>query len=648
MVLTHSTDNTNIINNSALFSNQIATSTTGTSTRIYFNKRPATMVFNARVFKSLTSPFLPVLLAFALGATSSPQYQCELFLAESTLPNSGLGMFSGVEKKPNDTIGDGDLAFLTLDFDSAWDLLLTVRRERTKRSRDVFKDYVWSGPHVGMALESVRWPHKVIGFGFYSAANSVNPLENVRLPFPLLHSSHGNDLTYMPHRSTDPGAGAVTTYRSGTSLVKRAIPEGGEVFVSYGDGYFFGRSSFYGENFPLSGSFREANALLKRYEASQFSPLSDALVEIRKIWKDSSRVLNALPGNDEDLSLALKDGIEIIYQKNSTRPLEWLQEHGTCVDHIAHKPSTIPGVGEGAFAKRRLPKGTVITGSPLWTLEDDSYLDLGNAFDDGENVDRSHMKQILYNYCFGHKESSLLFLPYGASGALYINHGSGKEANVGVRWSSPGKLRHNPSLFDQSADEIMDSYKGPQLGIEYVALIDIEEGHELFLDYGEKWEEAWDNHVKRWRPVKDNTIASDWNGMVNEPIRTKEEEVHNPYPASIIVRCHTDLLSKNSSTWAELEWSRHVFPSLYGHPCEVLERSTDNSTYKVSLTTNDGEKILDKVPRESIFFLDAPHKSDLFLENAFRFTIQLPDEMVPESWRNWKRMSTTEWGNGEL
>jgi hypothetical protein len=570
------------------------------------------MVISFRI--PIRSCLLYLLLNIVLiEGTSSPLQQCELFVAESTLPNAGLGMFSAVQKMAGDSIGDGDLALPLLDID------------RTKKSRVVFDDYFWSGLSNDMSHESNRWAINAVGFGLYSAPNSFIPLVNIQTAFPLLHSSFGHDLPYMPHRSIDPGAGAVTTYRAAKTIVDRKIPAGGEVFVSYGDIYFSARPHLFGENLPLSRSFREAYVLLKRTEAFDFTPLHDAILNIREIWKSTSRVINALPPNHGDLNLALEKGVEEIYQKNATRSLEWLWEHGTCVDHTSYMPSTIAGSGEGAFAKRRLPKGTVITGSPLWTFEDDGYLNLG---DDGE-YDRSHMKQILYNYCFGHETTSLLFLPYASAGALYINHGSEKKANVGVQWANPGKLRHDPSLFDLSPDQIMDKQNGPQLGIEYIALRDIEEGDELFLDYGDKWEEAWDEHVKNWRPVKDNTIASDWNAA-GEPIRTKEEEILNPYPASINLRCHSDLLSQDESKWTEMEWSRHESGKIYGHSCEVLERSPDNSTYLVSFETESREN----VPRKALYFLDSPHKSDLFLENAFRYTIQLPDEMVPEAWRN--------------
>jgi hypothetical protein len=531
---------------------------------------------------------------------------------------------------------------------------------------------VWDGKGMGMGLESLEWEVTAVWPGIYCVVNSLIPLENVNIAIPL-HSSHGDDLPYMPHSSIDPGAGAITPYRAAPTIVKREIPAGGELFKNYGDTWFVTREDIFGANVPLSESFDEAQDLLYRYDDLDFSPLYDTILGIREVYKNSSRVLNALPLNEDDLRLALEEDIGQIYQKNATRSLEWLRKQGTCVDHIVHMPSTIAGAGEGAFAKRRLPNGTVITGSPLWTIENEHYFDLAGLFTDNDDggvgeSNRSHRKQILYNYCFGHDEIDLLFAPYAAFGALFINHGSGQKANVGVQWAKPGTLRHDPSLFELSPHQVVEKIKlGPQLGIEYIALNDIEKGEELFLDYGKKWEDAWDTHVKNWRPVKGATIASDWNRAFVEPVRTKDEELRNPYPASIVVRCHTGLLFEEESTWTQWELIRYgnygvECLDVYGLPCEILERSPNNSTYKVSINTDklmmldvpeslynsDGEIVLDNVPREAIFFLDAPHQSDLFLENAFRFTIQLPDEMVPEAWKTHRRNPPTEEGRDEL
>ena len=78
--------------------------------------------------------------------------------------------------------------------------------------------------------------------------------------------------------------------------------------------------------------------------------------DINDAW--DGRTLNALPTDYDTAKVAHeKEDLRFLHQPNSTRSISWLQEHGTCVDHIVHAPSTLVGAGEGAFAKRDLPKG---------------------------------------------------------------------------------------------------------------------------------------------------------------------------------------------------------------------------------------------------------------------------------------------------
>jgi len=37
--------------------------------------------------------------------------------------------------------------------------------------------------------------------------------------------------------------------------------------------------------------------------------------------------------------------------------------------------------------------------------------------------------------------------------------------------------------------------------LEFVASRDIQPGEEVFIDYGEEWQNAWDEHVKKWEPI---------------------------------------------------------------------------------------------------------------------------------------------------
>ncbi len=132
-----------------------------------------------------------------------------------------------MEKQIGDKIGNGDPSFPLLR--------LTWNNEQTPRDEnrslvDPFEDYVWDGFRMGMGNEveeggmvTTLWP------GLDCIVNSHMPLQNLGHTFPQ-HNSHGDYLPYMPHRGRDPAAGAITTYRSAQTLVKKHVPPGGELF----------------------------------------------------------------------------------------------------------------------------------------------------------------------------------------------------------------------------------------------------------------------------------------------------------------------------------------------------------------------------------------------------------------------------------
>lgn len=434
----------------------------------------------------------------------------------------------------------------------------------------------------------------------------------------------------------------------------------------------------YTENFVSKFIPSSSSTDSKQAPTAEWTPLWDLLMEVQTIWSETGRSLNALPGTPEDLKLSYEKDLTYMYQPNATRSLDWLKEEGRCMDNITPKPSTIQGAGEGAFAKRFLPKGSIITGSPILVIPDEEYVNMYKFIKDPKTKQwrkqtesdattelPPYAKQVVNNYCLGHsQDSTILLFPYG-SGVHYLNHPSrGFEANVRIEWAPDGKVTHDSNWLNQPPEAFEDEFN-VHLGIDYIALRDIREGEELFLDYGKAWESAWEEHVRTWTPNSLTTIAADWNTRREaEPIRTVDEELENPYPLNIEIRCHVDLIEpdwadhqKDSETpnWAQYVRGEEEYETVYGLPCDVLRRYETNATssietYDVALQVDhlsyrtprgyveqlgDHQRFLRVgVPREAIFFLDAPYQSDLYLEGAFRYPIQIPEHMFPDAWKN--------------
>lgn len=188
---------------------------------------------------------------------------------------------------------------------------------------------------------------------------------------------------------------------------------------------------------------------------------------------------------------------------------------------------------------------------------------------------------------------------------------------------------------------------GAHLALDFVATRDILEGEELFLDYGDAWESAWQEHKRKWESMNvwsdAYVTARAWNEMMgNTPIRTDLEASCDPYPANLRIRCHSDL--------DEDDWQFVAHWSLweYGYPCEILDRKQDEKgqySYKIRMTTESQSQYdfdfegpetmeLDGVPRSAIRFFDLPGTTDILLHGVFRHHLGLPDELMHSSWRN--------------
>jgi hypothetical protein len=426
-----------------------------------------------------------------LGGKKYPE--CGLYIAESTIPNAGMGIFSAVAKKPGDPLGSGDVGIPNIEMNY-----------HHPQKMDPFGSYYWEGYNMGMSRESHSNDVKAYCPGLDCAINCNLALLNVHKASPFY------DYTSL-HRSKDPGAGAFTPYHNGTTYAARDIPAGGELFKSYGDAWFISRSHMFDGNFPITESYKLAEEILRNMTAMKLDPeiqkdlYENVVVSMKKAF--TSRTLGALPLTHEDAIIGAEQELAVLHQPSATRDLEWLRENGRCIDNMKTGYSTIRQAGHGAFATRPLAAGQVITTSPLHHLPISQQVEIYN-YEMIPNANGEMIRtptsvrgaQVLTNYCFGHTNSSLLLCPYG-NGVNYINHNQ-TQANVRFRWAEGFGVMHNETLINEGTLE--DMSVTPQLAFDYIALRDIQEGEELFLDYGDSFEAAWQRHVANFKPVTPN------------------------------------------------------------------------------------------------------------------------------------------------
>jgi hypothetical protein len=320
--------------------------------------------------------------------------------------------------------------------------------------------------------------------------------------------------------------------------------------------------------------------------------------------------------------------------KAPKRAVEWIQTHGMCIDHIRIGQATDPSMGRGAFASRALRKGTLVAPAPLQTYKDRA--DFGAR----------QPEALFVNYCFQPKNMTLLLFPYGP-GVNMINHHS-ERPNVALRWStSHMNHQHWLNLPYEEVEEM--NYPGGLI-LDIVAIHDIAEGEEIFLDYGQEWEEAWNRHVENWIPYDgDYVYATEGNSeskIFSAPFRTVEEQRLQPNPSNMATACWTPNWERDES--GVMEWHEPTYEWPEGvASCHILDRKTDSKEgylYRVAVDfdwrlrdlpswLSEKQMNIDiNVPHRAIIAVDKPYTSDLHLKNAFRHPIGFPDHLIPDKW----------------
>lgn len=607
-----------------------------------------------------------------------------------------------------------------------------LRKQQPPLLFNPFTDYFWDGHAMGMHEETNRNDIEALCPGLDCAINCHLALINVQKSVPQYDDDSDTTNNHQHHRH--PGVGAYSPYFNGTTYVGRDIPAGGELFKYYGDNWFIVRHHVFGnipliDDYPAATTLllqlffletlsRDATGassddeykdwLFQQQKQGTAVPvpnkqrqqqeqhqrrltltqdLYETVIVPMKLRFDSRR-LNALPNvfSDAIIAVQAKD-VTVLFQPHHTVSVEQLETDGVCLDHLVGKPSTVPWAGHGAFATRALSAGTVITASPLHHVPSRSFFNMYNftmasssssSTSTASNqkqewirlVDEIDQLQLLYNYCYGVSDSSLLLCPYG-SGINFMNHNKTRQ-NVRIEWASSvqsfAKLAHNHTAVSDGTIADLSRSTKPQLAFEYIATRDIQTGEELFLDYGQDWEDAWIKHVTNYRGDRKNyASAHQWNGIFHDTsIRTESQQGVDPYPTNLQIRCHRTLLMRPPPLHnrnAEYKWHDKD----YGLPCRILDRFWDEDSsdpsmsielYTIQLEWLDDDDMDDDVeeddedialdplpqtvtwieqtdvPRSALRFFDVPYTTDFHQPTSFRHFIGIPDDMFPSQWRD--------------
>lgn len=172
----------------------------------------------ASIAKRQPSLFITLCASHLIPTNAScEELSCGVWLAKSTIPGAGLGMFAGKDFAKNEDllpVGDVVVPLVDIDFHLGGGLSL-------------WDEYAWNGKEMNLGLDGML-SNKLSAAspGFGAAANCFMDLTNVRELNPI-QTPEGDF-----HRSKDAGAGGFSPYWNRTAYASQPIVAGQELFVS--------------------------------------------------------------------------------------------------------------------------------------------------------------------------------------------------------------------------------------------------------------------------------------------------------------------------------------------------------------------------------------------------------------------------------
>ena len=581
-------------------------------------------------------------------------------------------MYTGKSLEPKTRVGYGDVAIQTFHLlaNSMSENGDDEELEELVHMVEFFEEYIWVPSSSGgqQELKEGRIVTAIPGIGVLGGYNPK--LTNADWNHSAAYGKPTwNEAAGVAH----PGRGASSTFYEASIYSSTDIPAGMEIFVNYGDNWSEDDDDDEDSDELTKDDHTKVDETIEKileFFAKHPELEEPAKTEIYNFLvrdvmaaaagnKKGAKITNMLPDSPDELHKVKEAGGSLTFSDPTTiRSLDWLQTYGRCMDNIKPGPSTISHAGRGAFAARAIPEGGLVAPVPLVQIPNEDILlmhPIRKILDEEEDVYvRSNNDiigtQLLLNYCYGHEESSLLFFPAGAV-ASFINH-SKEKANAKMVWSDhPNNHKHWFELDPSDLIEEENMHLG--LMMEIVATRPIKEGEEVFIDYGDEWQAAWDEHVasfkalnmKEW-PIR----AIDLNGEYKtKAFPTIDEQKKKPLPETVEQKCFlmvkkpadeepVDKEGRNVRVWAEPDNEPgRAFETENLFDCSIVDKKKDGKswTYTILWEGSSSTTVVKNVPHRAVVFLDKPETSDQHYPGGFRHYIGIPDEIFPQGpWRN--------------
>ena len=388
------------------------------------------------------------------------QTLCNLYLAPSSIPGAGLGVFTTRNIPRGSMVGSPEIGIPFID-----------RTIHSKRKM-IIADYAWDGTDT---FESNEVEMLVPGLGMMT--NFHPSLINVVAGYGFYDDR-------LVSESSDT-LGAITYYGEFNMTASRDIVAGEEIFSDYGEQWFHTRPDVH-QTTPLSRDYNDADAIMQDITSIlngagvEQNASDDIIFTVKRIVSRLDiKTASLLPNDAADLDKKQVHGSA--WHALTNRSINWLQENGHCFDTILSKKSTIEDVGRGAFAKSFLNENQLIITTPVLPMLREDFAIYKRMFDEyGREESMNQVvvgEQLLLNYCFGHQDTVLILCP--SNNAVLINHRSKTDdvgPNAKIQWSTWSNFRMN-KLLNMTVDELVSSKAN--LVIDIIATRSIYPGEEV-------------------------------------------------------------------------------------------------------------------------------------------------------------------------
>jgi SET domain len=344
------------------------------------------------------------------------------------------------------------------------------------------------------------------------------------------------------------------------------------------------------------------------------------------------------------------------------------------VDKLYMDKSTVPEAGRGAFARRAIKSGEIISPIPTVLIGQRDLLEMfeiemtdPNPGSGGPankrkpiqvfNRERPLGKQLVTNYCYGHPESSLFLLPQ-APMVNYVNHApTAGQVNAHLQWSTHGFVSNDHATHDHTVEEVMN-FRSNMVVLELVADKDIAAGEEVFINYGPEWVAAWEEYKTAWEqkhkndkswPLKAEDIKATFKDRPY-PVMGTTKGAQLPDGTATVCFLKTDEADDGTPNVNDQDQDirKWVGPVSFEHYvgadatfCDLIAVEEDGNgswVYRAKARPPGAkEDVLVEVygiPHVAITVVDQPYRSDVLNPSAFRHYIAVPDQQWPQLWRD--------------